>query len=88
LSITPQQKLAEVRRELALRERVYRKWVADGKMKFKDAEARIAIMQAIAHDYEKWCAKLERESGPATKEDDHGQKDEAAQDNADFLRNG
>ena len=46
------QKTRAIRRELALRERVYAKRVAQGIMNQKEAEYEIDIMRAILKDYE------------------------------------
>jgi hypothetical protein len=48
---TREEKLSEIIREIALRRSVYKKWVADGRMKEHEAVKRIAIMQQIAKDY-------------------------------------
>jgi hypothetical protein len=48
---TREEKLSEIVREIALRRSVYKKWVADGRMKEHEAARRIAIMQQIAKDY-------------------------------------
>lgn len=40
--------LAEVRREIALRERVYPRWVAGGKVTQAGADAKLAAMRAVA----------------------------------------
>lgn len=50
-SITPSQKRACAERELRMRQRVYPRWVAAGKMTRGDAEREIAAMAAIAADY-------------------------------------
>jgi hypothetical protein len=38
-------------RELKMRRRVYKRWVAEGRMSEAEAEREIALMQAIADDY-------------------------------------
>lgn len=41
--------VAELRRELAMRQRVYPRWVASGKLTAKDMDRRIALLEeAIA----------------------------------------
>ncbi len=40
--------IAEVEREIAMRKRVYPKWVTDGKMKQHMAERQIASMEAVS----------------------------------------
>lgn len=49
MSINLEQQIKCVRRELALRQNVYPKWVATGKKKKDDADHEIAAMQAV-HD--------------------------------------
>lgn len=39
---------AEVEREIALRRRVYPRWVEQGKLKLDRAERQIAVMEAVA----------------------------------------
>lgn len=51
-SITNVDKRRECERELAMRRRVYPRWVETGKMKKHDADRQIAIMEAIAADYQ------------------------------------
>lgn len=48
---TPSDKLKAVEREIGLREFVYRRRVAEGKMKEEDAKREIGVMKAIAEDY-------------------------------------
>ncbi|TAL05191.1 MAG: hypothetical protein EPO00_13370 [Chloroflexota bacterium] len=50
---TAQEKAKEARREVSMRCAVYPKWIAAGRMKQVDADRRIAIMTAIAVDYER-----------------------------------
>lgn len=45
------EKLACAERELKMRERVYPRWVANGKMTQAKADAEIAIMREIVADY-------------------------------------
>lgn len=47
--ITLEQQIACIRRELALRQRNYPRWVADGRMKQAESDHQLAAMQA-AHD--------------------------------------
>lgn len=49
MTITLEQQIACVRRELALRQRVYPKWVATSRMKQAEADKELAAMQAV-HD--------------------------------------
>lgn len=51
-----EQKLAAVKREIAFRKRVYARRVADQKMTRALADEQIAVMEAIAADYEKSIA--------------------------------
>lgn len=51
-SITATDKLNCVKRELVMREHVYRKRIADGTMKRTDAEREYLIMKDIVADYE------------------------------------
>ena len=48
-AITIEQQIAAVRRELAMRQRVYPGWVEKKKMKQADADYQLAAMQAV-HD--------------------------------------
>lgn len=50
------EKLIALKREIALRKNLYRKWVENGRMKAHDADIGIAIMAAIATDYEQRIA--------------------------------
>jgi hypothetical protein len=50
--ITRADKLAEVRREIAMREAVYPRRVQRGAMMPEQAQRQIAVMRAIAQDYE------------------------------------
>lgn len=50
-NFTIDDKIREIRRELAMRKSLYPKWVAAGKMKLDHADRMIAIMQAIHDDY-------------------------------------
>lgn len=45
------EKLKCLEREIAMRRRVYPKWIASGKLKQEKADREIAIMEAIADDY-------------------------------------
>lgn len=49
MTITAEQGIACLRRELALRQNVYPKWVAGGKKKKEDADHEIAALQYV-HD--------------------------------------
>lgn len=57
--ITDQDKLNCAERELAMRKRVYPRWVESGKMKLDHAEREIAIMAEIVADYEVAVAQME-----------------------------
>ncbi len=47
--ITLEQQIACVRRELAMRQRNYPRWVSDGRMKQAEMDHQLAAMQAV-HD--------------------------------------
>lgn len=49
MTITIDQQIACVRRELAMRQRNYPRWVADGRMKQAEMDHQLAAMQAV-HD--------------------------------------
>lgn len=49
---TAADKLAAVRREIAMRRRVYPRWVEAGRMTQAKADEEIAVMEAIAADCE------------------------------------
>lgn len=52
-------KLACVQRELALRKRVYPRWVLAGKMTQEKADRETALMEEIVEDYRRICRKSE-----------------------------
>lgn len=59
MKITLDQQIKCVRREIALRERVYPKWVREGKKKPYDAAFEIAAMKAVLktlEDYDRVCS--------------------------------
>lgn len=45
-------KIRCLKREIAMRERAYPRWVLNGKMEQKQADREIAVMKAVLHDYE------------------------------------
>lgn len=51
--ISNDDKIAHLKREIAMRERVYPRLVASQKMKQDQADRGIAVMTAILNDYEK-----------------------------------
>jgi hypothetical protein len=51
-AMTCAEKLACIRRELAMRQKVYPRWIEQGRMTAAKAAAEIATMRAIAEDYE------------------------------------
>ena len=55
-------KLKELNRELAMRRRLYPKWVADGSIEQAAANRRIEVMEAIAEDYE-WLIATAKDQG-------------------------
>lgn len=59
-------KLLCLERELRLRRKVYPRWVAEGRMKMRDAEHETEVMEAIANDYRQKIPDLFRPGkGPA-----------------------
>lgn len=54
--ITAADKLACVEREIKMRQRVYPRWIEDGRMSAGKAAHEIACMEAIADDYRKAAA--------------------------------
>ena len=48
---TTAEKRQEALREIAMRKRVYPRWVEAGRMKQEHADHNIAVMEAIAEDY-------------------------------------
>jgi antibiotic biosynthesis monooxygenase (ABM) superfamily enzyme len=56
-TITSAEKAKEARREVAMRRRVYPGWVSSGKLSPAAADRQIAVMQAIAEDYERQAMK-------------------------------
>lgn len=56
MTITAAEKLACITREINMRRRVYPRWVEGGKMTQAKADSEIAVMVAIAADYEKAAA--------------------------------
>jgi hypothetical protein len=51
IMFTQEEKLTEIKREIALRRNVYSKRVAEGRMKREVADRQIGIMLEIAKDY-------------------------------------
>lgn len=49
---TAREKLRAIRRELAMRNKVYPKWVSAGRMKQSTADYELAVLQAIHNDYQ------------------------------------
>lgn len=52
-AFTNQDKLICAKRELALRNRAYPRWVANGTMRQSAADREVALMEAIIADYDK-----------------------------------
>ena len=50
---TFREKLAEVKREIALRKNVYPKFVESGRLSQEEADRHISVMSAIADDYQR-----------------------------------
>jgi hypothetical protein len=59
MNFTTTDKHREALRELAMRRRLYPRWIEKGTMTPKDAARQIAVMEQIAADYE-LAAKQER----------------------------
>jgi hypothetical protein len=53
------EKHAEAVREIAMRERLYPRWIANGAISKQQADHRIAIMREVADDYRR-LAETER----------------------------
>ena len=51
--ISNAEKLACAKRELQMRENVYPRWIAQGKIREAEARHQFAIMRAIVDDYKK-----------------------------------
>jgi hypothetical protein len=54
---TAEEKHREALRELAMRKRLYPRWVEKGAMAATDAAQKIALMEEIAADYGKFAEK-------------------------------
>jgi len=52
MNVTLQDQIAEVKRELALRERKYPEWVTSGRMKREQAARQINAMKAVLNTLE------------------------------------
>jgi hypothetical protein len=52
IRFTADQKYHEVLRELALRRKLYPRWIAEGRVSEEEAKKRINIMAEIADDYD------------------------------------
>lgn len=50
--ITDIEKLACLKRELAMRKKVYPRWVADQRMRPEKADYELAVLQAIIDEYQ------------------------------------
>jgi hypothetical protein len=48
MTVSLQEQITAVRREIAMRERVYPKWVVTGRMSQMKADTEIAAMRAVA----------------------------------------
>jgi hypothetical protein len=64
MSITDYDKLTCAVRELGFRQRTYARLVANGKMSQAQADHQIAVMKAIADDYQKRSAQVEPQLFP------------------------
>lgn len=52
MTVTTEDKIRELKRELAMRARVYPHFVTSGALKQKTADRQIEVLQAILDDYE------------------------------------
>jgi hypothetical protein len=52
LNYTTEQKISEIKREIAMRNKVYRRRVSAGDMSPNEAREKISIMEEILRDYE------------------------------------
>jgi hypothetical protein len=59
MNIPLRAQLAEVRREIALRKRVYPRWVKENRMRQGAADEKIALMEAVAQTLLELIAKTE-----------------------------
>jgi hypothetical protein len=59
LKFTFQEKLSEVKREIAMRKNVYPQFIARGRLTQEQADRHIAVMSAIADDYERAIKRVE-----------------------------
>lgn len=50
--VSKEEKIACLKREIAMRERAYPGWVATKRMTQNKADQEIRVMQAVLHDYE------------------------------------
>lgn len=60
---TAKVKMHEAQREVAMRRRVYPRWVEAGRMNQANADRQIEVMQEIATDYEALAAKENPQGG-------------------------
>lgn len=51
MTYSQEQKRREAEREVAMRQRLYPRWVREGRMTQAEADRAIGVMQAIAADY-------------------------------------
>jgi hypothetical protein len=57
--VSDEEKLHEIEREIAIRERLYPGWVTSGKIPATRARKQIAILQEIARDYRQRLKEFE-----------------------------
>ncbi len=69
-SITNEDKLKCVKRELAMRRNVYPKWVVSGRMKQEQADREIAVMAEVVEDYERRPALIDAAASVVTQSKD------------------
>jgi hypothetical protein len=53
LPVSREEMVSEVQREIALRRRVYPRWVDAGKLKLDRAERQIAVLEAVLEELRK-----------------------------------
>ena len=53
LPVSREEMVSEVQREIALRRRVYPRWVDAGKLKLDRAERQIAVLEAVVEELRK-----------------------------------
>jgi len=65
-------KVNEIKREIAVRQRVYPRWVSQHKITERLADYRIIVLQAILRDYQKDTLNQGESNGNEEKRDEEG----------------